>query len=468
MIILTLHFIFHHAYTNAPLGMRVLLASMLAVPLLAGCVHFGMRWAGGDVGKTANGIETFNRTASNQKGEHNLPWFPPPFIGRDENVSHITNMLLLDPCIRGVHITGAPAIGKSHLAVHVGYELVGHGVNIRYIDVSEKQLLDDSKKRNPIFQESVNENNQHSTVVEKRTNLIFSPEGQIDILFFTSSLLKWARGLNAATIIVLDNCDDVLQHALRKQFLDWIQKLQKASKYIKFISTSRVHFTLVGAKHFPLEPLKEYSSTDLLQQECEKLQVEEMKTVADLVGHNPLGLRLAAKLACDVMTVKELIESLRANSVKTLSSETIPDKQKMEFVIEASIKYLEKEVVLCARNISLFPGSFSKEAGVSILSGCGVEDATYCLNSLSHTSILEWYVVRGESRYRYHRLVRDSFIAANFVKNTHHYSNESDAKEAFFEQYIAYFITHLKDTLEESGAAALGGQGGRARLQYFF
>ena len=440
--------------------MCVLLASILAVPLLAGCAYFGMNWAGGDVGKTASDVQTFKRMSANQEGEHNLPWFPPPFIGRDENVSHITNMLLLDPRIRGVHITGAPAIGKSHLAVHVGYELVGHGVNIRYIDVSETQLLheQDPKQNVQESSNSVNENNQDSTAVaRRRTNLMlswFSPQEHNDISVSASSLVNWAKGVSTVTTIILDNCDNVLQGDLNDVFLDLIQTLQKASKYVRIISTSRVLFTLVGIKHFPLRGLEENSSIDLLQQECETFQVEEMKVVGDLVDHNPLGLRLAAKLACDVMTVNELIDSLRANSVKTLSSEPISDNQKMQFVIETSIKYLEKEIILCARNISVFPGSFSEEAGVSILSGRGVEDATYCLNSLSRKSLLEWYVVREGSRYRYHRLVRDSLI--NMLGKTNVmgfllFIPLFFADEIFYEHFRTYFITHLMKTLQESG-----------------
>ena len=440
----------------------MLLASILAVPLLAGCAYFGMNWAGGDVGKTASDVQTFKRMSANQEGEHNLPWFPPPFIGRDENVSHITNMLLLDPRIRGVHITGAPAIGKSHLAVHVGYELVGHGVNIRYIDVSETQLLheQDPKQNVQDSSNSVNENNQDSTAVaRRRTNLMlswFSPQEHNDISVSASSLVNWAKGVSTVTTIILDNCDDVLQGDLNDVFLDLIQTLQKASKYVRIISTSRVLFTLVGIKHFPLGGLEENSSTDLLQQECETFQVEEMKVVGDLVGHNPLGLRLAAKLACDVMTVNELIDSLRANSVKTLSSEPISDNQKMQFVIETSIKYLDKEIILCARNISLFPGSFSKEAGVRILSGCGVEDATYCLNSLSHKSLLEWYAVREGSRYRYHRLVRDSLIMLGKKIQMMGFRcippilNDSEDKR-FYIRFKTYFIAHLMKTLQESG-----------------
>ena len=121
----------------------------------------------------------------------------------------------------------------------------------------------------------------------------------------------------------------------------------------------------------------------------------------------------------------------------------------MQFVIETSIRYLEEEIILCARYISLFPGSFSKEAGVSILSGCGVEDAPYCLNTLSHKSLLERYTVRKGSRYRYHRLVRDAFVAIGFLKSTHDLSIASDGKQTFYEHYSSYFTTHLMKSLEE-------------------
>ena len=75
-----------------------------------------------------------------QRGNHNyLPNFDPPFIGRDKNVSDLISMILYgDSPV--VHITGAPAIGKSHLALHVAWELIDYGVNIKYVDLSERAL----------------------------------------------------------------------------------------------------------------------------------------------------------------------------------------------------------------------------------------------------------------------------------------------------------------------------------------
>ena len=52
------------------------------------------------------------------------------------------------------------------------------------------------------------------------------------------------------------------------------------------------------------------SSTDLLQRECENIKNEEARKIAGLVGCNPLGLRLAAGLACD-MPVQALISELK-------------------------------------------------------------------------------------------------------------------------------------------------------------
>ena len=58
-------------------------------------------------------------------------------------------MLLTDPFVRAVHITGAPAIGKTRLAVQVGFNLVEHGVDVRYVHVTEQWLWVQPSKPTP-------------------------------------------------------------------------------------------------------------------------------------------------------------------------------------------------------------------------------------------------------------------------------------------------------------------------------
>ena len=60
---------------------------------------------------------------------NNLPHFPPPFVGRDKDVNNIV-YLLLHSLVKSVNVVGLPAIGKSTLAVHVGYEMASRGVAV--------------------------------------------------------------------------------------------------------------------------------------------------------------------------------------------------------------------------------------------------------------------------------------------------------------------------------------------------
>ena len=59
-------------------------------------------------------------------------------------------MLLTDPFVWAVHITSAPAIGKTRLAVQFGFNLVEHGVDACYVHVTEQWLWVQPNK--PIYQ----------------------------------------------------------------------------------------------------------------------------------------------------------------------------------------------------------------------------------------------------------------------------------------------------------------------------
>ena len=370
-------------------------------------------------------------------------------------MSSITKWLLHDPSVRGVHITGAPAIGKSRLAVEVGHRLARMGVNIRYIQCSKisKWLSVESSTPTPRAYKSKsdarrNDESNKSTAMTKRTStdLTFSfswyTEEENDIII---NLINWARGVTTSTILLLDSCDFVLE-TNRRPFLKLYKTIAIVPKYVKVLSTSRVKFTLVGAhvKSLQLKALDMNSSIELLQKDCENFKVNqnEPKKVANLVGCNPMGLRLAAGLACNVITVKELIKDLSDDSIQTLSSETISDDEKMQSIIKLSVKYLEETHLFCARNITFFFQHFNREMGREILSGCGVEDPIGCINELSRISLLEWFTEDGESQYKYPKLVYD-FLSPDDI--------EGEAEPMFCKHYVNYMMPRIKTFLEECG-----------------
>ena len=244
-------------------------------------------------------------------------------------------MLLTDPSVRAVHITGAPAIGKTRLAMQVGFNLVEHGVDVRYIHVTEQWLWVQPNKPTPGPSDSSKSDKDTTALIKSGTfDLIvlgylwfFPKERMKDVLPSVSHLIEWVKDSKVSTVVILDNCDDVLEGQLQDDLFELIQKLHNASNLVKTISTSHAHFTPTGVTHFPLGALDVVSSTDLLQRECENIKNEEARQIAWLVGCNPLGLKLAAGLACD-MPVQALIDELKDDSIKTLSCETIPSQER--------------------------------------------------------------------------------------------------------------------------------------------
>ena len=61
-----------------------------------------------------------------------------------------------------------------------------------------------------------------------------------DILPSASHLIEWVKELKVSTVVILDNCDDVLEYHLQDDLFELIRKLHNL---VKTISTSRVHFT---------------------------------------------------------------------------------------------------------------------------------------------------------------------------------------------------------------------------------
>ena len=65
---------------------------------------------------------------------NDLPHLPGPFVGRDEDVNNVTNILFsAHSVVQMVNIVGLPAVVKSTLAIHIGYEMASRVVAVRYI-----------------------------------------------------------------------------------------------------------------------------------------------------------------------------------------------------------------------------------------------------------------------------------------------------------------------------------------------
>ncbi len=191
-----------------------------------------------------------------------LPVRPYLFIGREKEITAVTQMLdFSSDDTRIVSIVGGPGIGKSTLAVCAGYRMLGTGIGksspaihvrykivVHYVDMWN--VLDVQG-----LAEKVLKNSAKNHVAER--------------------LCEWGRGCTDKTLLILDNCDNIL-HKSNSEFQETITRLLDSSSNLKILTTSKEWlFQLNGFELYLLKPLTVESSCALLQKEVPKMQSTE-------------------------------------------------------------------------------------------------------------------------------------------------------------------------------------------------
>jgi len=109
------------------------------------------------------------------------------------------------------HIFGLPVVGKSTLAIYVGHEMAKYGVVIRYINMDETLIF-------------INDEHTVTKHYDERTTSALSKRvSDIELSWYSHSekryvstspqgLIQWAKALSNNTILILDNCDPLLQN----------------------------------------------------------------------------------------------------------------------------------------------------------------------------------------------------------------------------------------------------------------
>ena len=319
-----------------------------------------------------------------------------------------------------MHIFGLPAVGKSTLAVHVGYEMASRGVAVRYINVDETHIF---KSHEHIVTENHDQRSsatsgRRSSATSALTNRVsdiqLSWYSHTDKRYVSSSpegLIQWAKGLSNDTILIIDNCDPLLQsNVTQKEFVRMFSDLNIASRFLRIVSTSRLKVRLLdGFKLYKLKPLDNESAIELLMSLSDVITPNDSRTVNGLVGGIPLALKIVGSLVSETELPNLIIRELNENLIKTLTPEGTGRLQtgKMRPVLELSFKYLDTDTQECALYLSHFPGSFSHEAALHILGYCTKSSPVECLTNLTDRSLLDPYSYAGQPRYQFHKLIKE-------------------------------------------------------------
>ena len=259
-----------------------------------------------------------------------LPYPSKTFVGRQEKLEELTEYISFsNDNFRIVNLVGAPGIGKSTLAIHIGHKMIAAGVTIHYVDIAD--FPDEQVQQ--VLAEKILESAQ--IVTDKVGNFYH--------------LLKWARSCQYwYNLLILDNCDDALNNQ-KEKFQEAIERIVKESVNIKVLMTSReISLHLDYLKQCKTYELSLKSACDLLIEKVPvevNLTSENREAIAKLTGKIPLALQIIASLLMlpSPPSPEEIIRELEKRPIKTLSHDKLPENRQVNASFSLSYRYLSEE-----------------------------------------------------------------------------------------------------------------------------
>jgi len=389
------------------------------------------------------------RDDSHDKQENipsDLPMLNGLFVGRENQVNEIVRYLKSES-VNIVSIYGPPAFGKSTLAIHVGYKMVESGVPVRYIDMTESMFA--------LFGRSTRSWKDQSLIPHTVTQV----GAKLDEHKFPSyadwaELLNWAKLIKNHTVLLLDNCDQIL-HERKDEFHHVIQLMQQFSQNkMQIIVTSQERNKFLEVSHSTsVSELSPNASVKLLQELTHnQVATAEAKELASLVGNCPLALKVTAMLLREHSSnASRLARKLKRAPLSTISDQGLPKAKRFTAVMDIAYNFLDKKFHNCSHYLSLFPGSFDSEAGVNVLKLCGVPSQSECLDVLLWRSLIEEYVHGNDSRFKFHKLIKTYFIEKESTIQINRLFGKmfNNSFRTHYSEYLTTFAQHIPNTEAE-------------------
>ena len=355
-----------------------------------------------------------------------LPFISGTFVGRETELNEVLQLLDFDQFnTRVVSIDGPPGFGKSTLAIKVGHRMVHRGINVLYVNMLE------------VFSMQV-----LAEKVCRGADIVIKKKVQIERMF------RWARGLSYNTLLILDNCDDIIQTD-KDDFQRVIQTVVEKSPIIKVLITSRHKVSLLDDSYrYTLHELSHYSACQLLEATVKRIKLDfnTRGVIANLTGNVPLALRIIGSLLNQPAppSPETIIKELMQKPIKALSPKELPEHHRVYASIHLSYKYLHSYDKRCGQFLAHFPGSFDQDAALHIMLMSPHEmqyfqtGYEFCLSELVQRSLLG-YNQRTE-HFEFHRLIKEFFL---FI--SHFEENSNGMQHAFNVNFQSHFAYRLSD-----------------------
>lgn len=367
---------------------------------------------------------------------HNFPHPSTPFVGREEELVQIAQ-LLRNPDCRLLTLLGQGGIGKTRLGLQVA-----SGINGSFQDGT--YFIPLSSLSTPDL-------------------LVYSIAEVLKFTFFSSrdpriELLDYLR--EKQMLLLLDNFEHLLQAA------DFLKDVLETAPKVKILVTSRERVNLQGEWIFELKGLdvpngershkpEGYSAVQLFMQSVRRIGTAALPKsdqpfiihICRLVDGIPLGIELAAAWV-RVLSCEEIAQEIEHNlDFLIASSRDVAERhQSLRAVFEHSWSLLSLEQQRVFRRISVFQGGFTKEAAQRV---AGASLAV--LSALVDKSLL--YPIQT-SRYELHAVLRQ-YLDEKLDEVPDEKEQTLDRHCQFYADFLLHRADHLRRGKQEEAAAVI-------------
>ena len=331
---------------------------------------------------------------------NNLPVEPTPFLGREDQVAQVVDLLRRDD-VRLLTITGPGGVGKTRVAVEAAADLLADFPDgVWFVDLS---VLDDPTLVPSAIARVLGVREEGSGLTERLSRVLGGKQ----------------------LLLVLDNFERVLESA------SLVTSLLAGGPGAKVLVTSRTPLHTSGEQEYPLSPLllpdPEHLPTleHVLQFEAVRLFVERAQAVkpdftvttanASAVAeicHRLDGLPLAIELAAALVKLlppHALLQRLEKRlPLLTRGARDLPARQQtMRDAIAWSHDLLTPEEQTLFQRLAVFPGGCTLEAALAVAGPEATLDVLDGMASLVDKSLLRQEEIEGEPRFRMLETVRE-------------------------------------------------------------
>jgi len=318
---------------------------------------------------------------------------PNELVGRDGDVRTICDLL---DTSRVVTIQGPGGAGKTRVANRIGNLLSGKGTRVYFVQLASVRGDDD--------------------VLAVVAATLGVGESDVSVggrpkITYTDLRMRLADALTADTLVILDNCEHVVDAAAAVT-----ADLIACADNVRVLTTSRSPLMLTAETVFDLPPLPINESgsaaTDLFVMRAHAIRpgvITEPRLVADLcraLDGLPLAIELAAARV-RTMSVQEIFDGLSARfDLLRGGDRSSPGRHRtLHAVIEWSWDLLDDQARTALCQLCRFPAGFDRDAAAAVTGMTGhALDGN--LESLVNQSLLS--VVEADTiRYRMLETVRE-------------------------------------------------------------